>query len=313
MHDRPTPARFDRAVARRPGPVLVGAALLWATGGLLVAGSPVNGPRMAFWRSLVGAVAYQAILARRGIRLTWRDLRTASLGGAGFGISAVCLFIAFQSTTLVTANVIGCLQPLILGVIAHRSGGRLDKRAWAATVVAAAGTVIVVAGASSRGGAWSLRGDLFAAAGIVANMVYVLGTKRARATMEPLTYQAAMLCTSAAVCLPVLVATAWRAPFPVARGWFWIVALVSSAGTGHILFAAAQRHVSVAASSAIVLAEVLAATIGAAVLYGQSIGPVQVAGMVMVGGAIASWVRRADDSAEERLGGQALADPAGMG
>src|SRR5439155_26556127 len=125
------------------------------------------GPQLAFWRSLAGAVTYQAILLGQGRRPRLADLRTAAVGGLGFGLGVLFLFAAFKSTTLTSANVITALQPILLGIVATRiHKPPPSPRGIVAMVVAISGTIVVVAG-STGGGAWSLHGDLLAAAGVV--------------------------------------------------------------------------------------------------------------------------------------------------
>ena len=113
-------------MARHPGPALVVAAVLWGAAGLVSRAAPLPGPVLAFWRCLVGAGIYQGVLAARGRRPSWHDLRVAALGGIGFGLSVAFLFVAYKTTTLLSANVIACLQPLVLGLVAHRYAGRLE-------------------------------------------------------------------------------------------------------------------------------------------------------------------------------------------
>ncbi|MEZ5178813.1 MAG: DMT family transporter [Acidimicrobiales bacterium] len=279
-------------VARHPGPALVVAAVLWGAAGLVSRAAPLPGPVLAFWRCLVGAGIDQGVLAARGRRPSWHDLRVAALGGIGFGLSVAFLFVAYKTTTLLSANVIACLQPLVLGLVAHRYAGRLDGVAWGATGAAALGTVIVVVGSSAHTGTWSLRGDLLAVAATAANVLYILGTKRAASEIGPLRFQAAMLWVAAIVVLPVAVATGGAELVPGAGGVVGVLALIAVGGSGHLVFSAAQRHVSVAASSSILLFEVIAVSVGAAIVFDQSITAVQALGMLVVTGSIAVWIAR---------------------
>jgi drug/metabolite transporter (DMT)-like permease len=278
--------------ARHAGPILVAAAIFWAGGGLISRAAPISGPGLAFWRCLVGAAIYQAILAVGGVRPSMRHLREAALGGVGFGLSVVFLFIAFKTTTLVSATVIGSLQPLLLGLVTHRTSHRLDRVLWASSAAAVVGTVLVVLGSSDRSGDWSLSGDLFALAAVFANMIYVIGTKRARATQGALEYQASMLWVAAAVVLPIALITTSGALLPEPIAWWSILGLIAVGGTGHLLFSLAQGHLSVAASSAILMTEVLAVAVGAALLFDQPIGPLQLLGMAIVGVAVGVWLAR---------------------
>ncbi len=105
-------------------------------------------------------------------------------------------------------------------------------------------------------------------AATAANVVYILGTKQAAARLGPLRFQAAMLWVAAAVVLPIAAVTG-GASWPRPGGG--VLALIAVGGTGHLVFSAAQRHVSVAASASILLFEVIAVSIGAAIVFGQSI------------------------------------------
>lgn len=290
MDERHEPA--PTFAARHAGLILVAAAIFWAGGGLISRAAPISGPGLAFWRCLVGAAIYQAILVIRGTRPSVQHLRDASLGGLGFGLSVVFLFIAFKTTTLVSATVIGSLQPLLLGLVTHRTSHRLDRVLWTSSAAAVLGTILVVLGSSDRSGDWSLSGDLFALAAVFANMVYVIGTKRARDTQGPLEYQASMLWVAAAVVLPIALVTTSGALLPEPIAWWSILGLIAVGGTGHLLFSLAQGHLSVAASSAILMTEVLAVAVGAAVLFDQPIGPLQLLGMAIVGVAVGVWLAR---------------------
>lgn len=218
------PARRRPSVASNPGGALVVAAALWAGGGLIGRGAPMSGPVLAFWRSLLGAVIYLAILLARGRRLRVDDLRTAAVGGLGFGLSVALLFAAYKS-----------------------------------------------------------------------NVVHVMGTKHARRTLAPLTYQAAMLWLAAAVTAPVAWMSSGGRPLPGPGGWWWVLALIAVGGSGHLVFSAAQRHLSVAASSSILLLEVVLVAAGAAVAFDQSITGVQAAGMAVVAASVGVWLARTAD------------------
>lgn len=270
---------------------LVVASLFWAAGGLIAADAPMSGPQFALWRSLAGAVVYQGVLAAQGRRLRLADLRTSLVGGLGFGFGVVFLFAAFQATTLTSAYVITALQPILLGFVAtrfHRE--RLSGAAWGSMLVAVVGTVVVVAG-SSGGGVWSLRGDLLALAGVALGALYPIGTKSARRTLSALEYQAATLWVSAGVCLVATVLVDGAPEVPSGRGWGYLALMVAVGGTGHLLFSWAQHHVSVAASSVVMLGEIVATAVGAAVLFDQPIRALQIVGMAIVCAGIVAWVR----------------------
>ena len=270
--------------------MLLGTAVLWGSAGLLIRATPLAGPQLAFWRSLAGAVVYQVVLTATGRRPSLAHLRTALVAGIGFGASLVLQFVAYKTTTLVSANVIFAIQPIILGVVAYRlHGARHGKSAVAATLLAVGGTAVVVAGSTSSG-AWSLGGDLAAVAATVVGCLYPIGIKSARGSMGTLELQAAVLWVSAAVALPVAAATGPGLAPPSGSAWLWIAAIVAVGGTGHLLFTAAQHHVSVMASTTITLLEIVVVALGAALFFHQPVTLEQVAGIVIVSGAVGWWV-----------------------
>gem|GEM_PF-1389556 len=288
--------------ARHAGAIMLIGALFWAGGGLIARAAPLSGPTLAFWRCLLAAATYQAILAFRGRPPSWAHLRSGALGGVGFGLSVVFLFVALKTTTLVSATVIGSIQPLLLAAITHRYSQQLSRLLWISSAAAVGGTVLVVVGSSTRSGDWSVTGDLIALLAVGTNIVYVLSTKRARSTMEPLEFQAAMLWVATLTVLPIAaVLSIGGTPFvPTLDGWQAIVALIAVGGTGHLLFTHAQGHLSVAAASAIAMTEVLAVAIGAAVLFDQPVGPVQILGMAVVGIAVGVWLAKDPGEPGER-------------
>ena len=282
-------------VRRRAVTVLVIGTMFWTGGGLIARGAPLGGPQLAFWRSLLGAAIYQSIVIARGPRPTLArvatQLRVCAVAGVGFGLGIVALFMAYKSTTLLDANVIGAIAPLILVPLAARlHGDRLPGIAIVLVLVAFAGTVIAVIG-SSNSGAWSLRGDLLAALGVVVSCLYPIGTKSARRTLEPLEFQAGVLWVSAAITLPAAIWLGDGWLWPSARSLGWALALVAIGGTGHLCFSWSQRHLSVADTSTIGLIEIIEVSVAAAIVFDQPISILAGIGMVTVMAAVGGFVR----------------------
>jgi drug/metabolite transporter (DMT)-like permease len=297
---RPAGARWTLA--------LVVASVFWAGGGLVARGAPMSGPQFAFWRSLGGAVFYQLVLAIRGTRPRWAQVRDSAVGGLGFGLSILFLFAAFKSTTLVSANVITALTPILLGVVSTRlHHDPLPRGGVLAMAVGIGGTVVTVAG-SSGGGAWSLHGDLLAVVAVVLGCLYPIGTKSARKTLDALEFQAGALWVSAVVCGVGALVADREIVVPTARGWGFVALLIGVGGTGHLIFSWAQHHVSVAAASVILLLEIVWSALGAVVFFDQPLGPVQVLGMLVVSLGVVAWVR-AEASSEAGSGADPDADP----
>jgi drug/metabolite transporter (DMT)-like permease len=270
---------------------LLVASVFWAGGGLFAKGAPMSGPQLAFWRSLTGASVYLAALVVRRRMIRWADLRAGAVGGLGFALSILFLFAAFKSTTLTSANVITALQPILLGFVTAKVYREpLPRYGVTALIVAVVGTVVVVTGSHESGGVWSLRGDVLAFVGVVLGCLYPVGTKSARRTMDALQFQAAALTVATPICLVGALVIDRSVDVPTSKGWAFVVGLVAVGGTGHLIFSWAQHHVSVAASSVILMAEIVASAIGAAVFYDQAIHALQVVGMAVVATGIWVWV-----------------------
>ena len=78
------------------------------------------------------------------------------------GLDIVLFFSALRETSVANATVIGALQPILLAPIGVRLfGEQLGKRVVVWSVVAVAGTSVVVLGATGVP-EWSPRGDLLA-------------------------------------------------------------------------------------------------------------------------------------------------------
>lgn len=290
----PAAARDRRMPAWGWTVALVVASAFWAGGGLIARGSPMSGPQFATWRSLGGALTYQAVLAARGRRLRLADLRTAGVGGLGFGLSILFLFAAFKSTTLVSANVITSLTPILLGVVQTRVHRHpLPRGGAAAMAVAVAGTILTVSGSAggAAGGSWSLRGDLLALAATVLGCLYPIGTKSARATLGALEFQAAALWVSFGVCATGTLIVEHHLVWPSWRAWGYVALIVGIGGTGHLIFSWAQHHVAVAAAAVILLLEIVWSAVGAWWFFDQPSGWGQVAGMLVVAAGVVAWVR----------------------
>ena len=63
--------------------------VLWAVGNVIIAGGPMTGLTLAFWRSWIAVAVYAIVLYGRGGRLHRKDLtHSASLRSASAGLSA---------------------------------------------------------------------------------------------------------------------------------------------------------------------------------------------------------------------------------
>ncbi len=281
--------------------VLVTATLFWSGGGVVARAAPLGGPQLAFWRSLLAAAIYQAVFVARGGRVRVENLRAAALGGAGFGLSVTALFAAYRTTSFVSVGVIGALQPLLLVPISARAHGhRVGRRGLALILAAVGGTALVVIGATNEG-SWSLGGDLLALLAVLLGCAYAMGTKEARRTLGALEYLAAAMTVSAVVTLPGAVALGEGWIWPDATQLLWAVLLVAVGGTGHLLYAYAQRFLPVVTVSTIVLLEVVELAAASVIFFGESLRAIQIFGITLSLVALGMFVRHEAELDDEVL------------
>jgi len=275
-----------------PVVVAVAATVLWSLGNLMAAASDLPGPQLAFWRITLGAVLYQLVFRLRGGRMRIDTLRTAATGGLAFGCSSVLFFTALQTTSVASVTIIIALQPvLLLPYAVRRMGERVDGARVLLMALAVLGTVVaVLAGASS--GTHSVLGDVLAFGGTLIGCAYFVGTKQARATLGSVEYQAAALTVGALVALFGALVTGPGLVRPDVGDMWWVLLLTVVPGSGHLMMSWAQAHLDVSTTATITLDVVVLSSLGAVLVFGQSLVPAQLVGMVVVLVALALYVRR---------------------
>jgi drug/metabolite transporter (DMT)-like permease len=138
----------------------------------------------------------------------------------------------------------------------------------------------------------SPRGLFLAVGSMVAWVVYLFITKRARSGIGTVEYMTAMNLTAAATLVPLLLAFDDHGVRPPSHGWGWIVLLALLPGfLGHGLLTWAQPLVDLSVSSILLQGEPVGAAIAGAIFLGEDIGLVQAAGMVLAGVSLAALAR----------------------
>jgi drug/metabolite transporter (DMT)-like permease len=268
------------------------AVFVWGLGPLFVRAIDASSVTIVFWRLWL-ATPITLVLAHIVRRpLTLRILRRCVLGGVMFAASILFGFASFQQTSVANASLIGSMTPIPVLLVAGRMfGERVAARSLAFAGVSILGVAAVVVGAGAGSGA-TLQGDLLALAGLVTFTGYFLEIKRQRM------YGIAVPALLAGV---MLVAALAVTPFALLLSddlgtldhwdWFWLGALVLLPGTlGHGLMAWAHRHVDVTISSLLTLANPVVSTVGAWLVYEQSLTGLQVLGAVLVVGGLVGVV-----------------------
>jgi drug/metabolite transporter (DMT)-like permease len=284
---------------RAPGGIAaVGAAVtLMGVGSVVAKASDIAGPVLAFHRAWGAAALYTALFLIIGGRIKADALRAAAPGGLFFGVQLAFFFSAIQLTTVANATMLIALQPVaVLLFFSRRFGEVVTRRQVVLSVIALLGVGLVVFG-SSDSPSWSPMGDLLAVGALACWTLYFVGSKQARRTVGAIEYQGLSLIFSSIIMLPV--ALLFSGTIDAGEGkWWWVPAMVAIPGTGHLAMNWAHPRVSLTlVSQMTLLSPVVSVALAAAVLDGESINGLQVAGMVVVLGILMMLVRPQPDPA----------------
>lgn len=276
----------------------------------LAAAPPGAAPALAvaFWRTAIGAVALApwAIRAQRRGRALGR-LRRRQLAGSGLALAAhFALFTgSLALTTVASSTTLATSSPLFVAL-----GGwwflreRPVRRTWYGMAVTAVGAVVLGladAGDLALSGR-ALVGDVMAFASALAVTGYILVGRLTRQDVAAPTYSATVYAWSAGALLMVCLAAG--APLTGYDGATWLAILGIVIGPqllGHTVFNTLLSEVPATVVSIVVLAEPVAATLLAWMLFAELPAPLFWVGAptVLFGVAIASTVRATRPTVEE--------------
>jgi len=264
----------------------------WGVGAVLIKFVHLPGLAVAFYRLWLGAAMWLGLLYLRGGRLRWDVLRRSTPGGVAFGLNVALFFTAVKLTSVTDASVISALQPaLVLMIVGRMFGERVTRSDVAWSALAIAGVAVTVA-AGGSGAAGNVGGDVLAVGALAAWTWYFVASKTARRELATLDYLAGLALVAAIVVTPVaLVAGDTPAPHTLANvGWLLVIAV--GPGGGHLLMNWAHAHVRLSITSLLTLAGPVISAVGAAVVLGEPLFGLQVAGMAVVIGSLAAVVYR---------------------
>ena len=275
------------------------AVLCWSAGNVMVVRTPMSGLQIAFWRILLGAVVYTAVVYLAGRRLTWPMLRAVAPAAISISLEIAVFFVAIRETAVANATVISNLVPIVLLAVAARSfNERVTGLLVAVTGVSVVGVVLVVFG-STQNSTWRPWGDALAVVAMFLFAAYFATAKRGRESVPILEFQACLWIIGTIVLFPVSVIDVGGIDPPSAEQWVWLAALLAVPGTGHMLMNWSHNHVRLVITSMLTLAIPVASTIGAVLFLDERVNAIQVLGMAITLGALALVVRR---EAELRTG-----------
>jgi drug/metabolite transporter (DMT)-like permease len=241
------------------------------------------------------AIAAPLLWAAAAVRGGLRDLpareagRGLLLGLVPFAAQALLFFGAVERLDAAVAELLVFTYPAIVlgaGVLLGRTA--LDARLWGVLALALGGAALVLLGAGASGGA-GLEGVGVAMAllAAVAYAAYLL-TAEALGGRTDGVVLAALVTTGGAVTTAVLALATGSLDLDLgSRAWALLVALGVGCTTGPLVaLYAGLRHVGAATASILSLVEPVVTVALAAALLGEHLAPLQVAGALLVLGAI---------------------------
>jgi drug/metabolite transporter (DMT)-like permease len=232
-----------------------------------------------FWLFLVCAGRTGALRA-----LARRDLGIAlALGAVGYGAQAGCAFAALDQLDASLYSLLLYTFPVFVTVAAIALGREpASRRTALALLLASTGLVLVLAGAAA--GSLDPPGTALALGAAVVYSAYILSSDSIAARVGPLELST-LLCTGAATTLTLAgLARGDLDPGSVsAVGYLWLAGLAVVSTVGAIaLFFAGLRRVGPTAASILSTLEPVVTVVLAFVVFGDSLGPVQLAGGALV-------------------------------
>jgi drug/metabolite transporter (DMT)-like permease len=283
---------------------LAATVIMWGMSGVAIKVVSSSGLVTALYRLWFAIPALWLVMLwpRLDPRLDRRWLTASLVGGVLFGVHQILYFTSLKLTSVVNVTLIGALQPALVLILAGRLfGERVTVSAVAWSVVALAGTMVVVLG-SAHAPSWSLRGDVLAWINLFAFTAYFLASKRFRSDVGAWEYVIGMTTVSGFVMIAANLVTRQDLTTPHGRDWPLLVAIAIFPGTlGHVLSNWAHAHVTAFVSSMILLAVPVVATVGAYVFLDERFTLVQAAGGTVVLFAIAMLVTSTSGAAATAL------------
>jgi drug/metabolite transporter (DMT)-like permease len=236
-----------------------------------------------FWTLLLagGAVHEVRALGRRDIGVG------LALGGCGYALQAGCYFGALEHIDASLLSLLLYTFPAIVAVAAIALGREwLDRRRLAALGLALGGLVLVVAGAGT--GALDPLGAALGLGAAVVYSTYILVSEGVVGRMRPRVLTA-LVCTGAAA--PLVVGSALLGELRPAEltlaglGWLGCLAVVSTVVAISLFFAGLER-VGPTTASILATVEPLVTVLLAFLVFGETLGGVQLGGGALVLAAV---------------------------
>jgi drug/metabolite transporter (DMT)-like permease len=297
------PGGVERVVSVRTGilSVLL-ATIAWSFGGVIAKSIDAPGLVVTVWRNWCAAALWFALGAATRRLPSWRDIRRATLAGVLFGANLALFFSSLRYIDLVSALIVIALTPVALMPVARITlGERFSPVRVGCGVLAVLGVAVytwVTPRSTAGQGSNPALGYALVTGAMLLWVIYLVVSKRVRATMDTTPFLASISLVGAVVMTPVALILGQSLRSIHGSDWGLIVLLAVGPGMiAHGLVAWAQRHVDATVSSVLMQAE----TVGAAVLAWIFLGErLTLAQCVALGGVLIALVLLALH--EDRLG-----------
>jgi drug/metabolite transporter (DMT)-like permease len=223
-----------------------------------------------------------------------RDIVLAlALGAGGYALQAGGYFSALQRLDASLVSLLVYTFPaMVAGGAVALGRERLDARKVTALVLALGGLALVVG--TTGTGRLDPAGAALAIGAAIVYSVYILVSDGIAARLHPVALSA-LVCTGAAVTLTAGTAAAGQLrPGEVsATGWLWLVCLAAVSTVGAItMFFAGLRRVGPTTASVLATVEPLVTVVLAFLVFGDTLGPAQLAGGALVVAAVPALAYR---------------------
>lgn len=294
MHDTVAPRTSFAATSAAPLAAALFANVALAFGPWFVRMADVGPVASAFWRIALALPLLVGLCAATGQRphgLSPKLLAVIVAGGVAFAADLGSWHFGILRTTLANATLFGNSTVLIFPIY-----GFLVARAWPSRGQALALLLALAGGALLMGRSYTvspdhLVGDLLCILAGVLYTVYFIVMARARDTMQPLPALAISTLASAPPLLLFALALGERV-LPGAWGPMIALALVSQVIGQGLMIYAIGRLSPLVVGIALLIQPIVAASVGWLV-YDERLGPVELAGAVLVAIALV-LVRRVE-------------------
>ncbi len=269
------------------------AVFAWGIGPLLFLAPSISINSILFYRVLFWPPLLYLIARRGGRQINKKLFRSVVVPGALFGVSTIFGFTAIIETSVANATIIGNVSTAMVLFAAPKYLNETISR-WQVLLAftSFAGVIAIVLGAGNTGGS-SLFGDLLALVNALTWTFYFISSKRRRIDgVDTWQFLFGVSVIQVLVVVPYALVTSNDILQITWRDLGFLIAMTLFSGTiGHSFMLWAQKYVDASVSSLILLLGPVISSIGAWLVYGQNISPMQVIGGVVVLASLAGVVR----------------------